>query len=179
MRLTAANFRMLSFGPELVFDGCEQDYINADRLQRIVKFMATGYRSGCSTGEMLNALIERGVEPDDRIVGIYKVSPSDSIYSVLFKFTDVADQVVQWAPLHVGKSVFETMKLNEQVINVRVHWLPLFFENYPSLYCCFDMKYCCISQNEKWATTSSNQWLKCLPITSSSTVQVVDVWSVI
>ena len=77
---------------------------------------------------MLNALIERGVEPDD-IVGIYKVSPSDSIYSVLFKITDVADQVVQWGPLHVGKSVFETMKLNEQVINVRVHWLPLFFEN--------------------------------------------------
>ena len=100
-------------------------YINGDRVKRIVKFVATGYRTGCSAGEMLNAVISRGVEPDE-IVGIYKVSPSDSVYCVLFKFTDIADQVVRLGPLHVGKSVFEAMKLNEQVVNVRVHWLPLF-----------------------------------------------------
>ena len=118
----------MSFGPELHFEGYEKDYINEDRLQRIVKFQATGYRSGCSSGEMLNALIAKGVEPED-IVGIYKVSPSDSVYSVLFKFTDIADLVVSWGSLLAGKASFDSMKLNEQVVNVRVHWLPLFYDN--------------------------------------------------
>ena len=51
------------------FEGFGKDYINEDSLQRIVKFQATGYRSGCSSGQMLNALIAKGVEAED-IVGI-------------------------------------------------------------------------------------------------------------
>ena len=44
-------------------------------------------------------------------------------------YIDLADQVVSLGSLLAGKSIFDSMKLNEQVKNVRIHWLPLFYDN--------------------------------------------------
>ena len=58
------------------------------------------------------------------MAGIYKASPSDSSFSVLFKFSDVVDDIVGRETLQVGLTSFEPMRMNEQVVSIRVHWLP-------------------------------------------------------
>ena len=81
-----------------------------------------------SAGELLIAIHATGVEPDD-VAGIFKVGALDSSFSVQISFTDIAEQVNALQCLQVGQQVFDILKMDEQIINIRVHWLPLFYDN--------------------------------------------------
>lgn len=113
---------------EYFFEGEESQYINQDRLGKTLKFVPTRRNASVSAGELLNALSSAGIQPDE-ISGIYKVGALDYSYSVLFCYTDTAEQISDLQSLKVGDQIFDIMKLNEQIVNVRVHWLPLYYDN--------------------------------------------------
>lgn len=114
--------------PVFHFDGIEANYINPDRLSRTVRLVPCQPMVSCSYGELLNGICDAGIQPDE-ISGIFKVSSTDSSYSILFKFTDTVDQFMRLSKIQAGKCSFDIMKMNEQVVNIRVHWLPIYFDN--------------------------------------------------
>ena len=120
----------MNFKAEVDFEGFEVDYINADRLARIVKMEPKEYvgQTSVSYGELLTGLCEAGVKPED-ISGIYKVSVKDSSYSVLFKYDDAMLMMHKKGSILINKVVFNIMKMDEQIVTLRVHWLPLYMDN--------------------------------------------------
>lgn len=114
--------------PVVHFDGIEANYINKDRLERTIRLVPLEPAKSCSYGELLNGLCNGVVQPDE-INGIFRVSPTDSSYSVLFRFSDTVDEVVKLKQIKAGSCVFDVMKMTEQVLNLRIHWLPIYFDN--------------------------------------------------
>ena len=120
----------MNYKAEVDFEGFEVDYINADRLARTVKMVPKEYvgQTSVSYGELLTGLCEAGVKPED-IQGIYKVSAKDSSYSVMFKYDDAMLMMHKKGSILINKVVFNIMKMDEQIVTLRVHWLPLYFDN--------------------------------------------------
>ena len=80
-----------------------------------------------SYGEVLNILEKEGVQPSD-VLGLYKVSASDPGFS-LFLSDEKALQTLMNKKV-IGKSKkFSQVNMNEQVVSLRIHWLPLFYDN--------------------------------------------------
>lgn len=113
--------------PVMHFEGVEANYINPDRLARTVRFVSTS-QNPTSYGELLNGLCAAGIEPDE-INGIYKVSAYDHSYSIQCKYSDTVEKLIELKKLTCGRANFEIMKMTEQVVNLRIHWLPLFYDN--------------------------------------------------
>lgn len=113
---------------EFYFDGDESSFINGDRLSKTVKFVPSRRQASVSAGELLNALAAVGIQPED-IAGVYKVSQNDYSFSVQFCFTDTAETVSSLQKIKVGDASFDIMKMNEQVVSLRVHWLPLYYDS--------------------------------------------------
>ena len=111
-----------------MFDGFEGNYVNAERLRKTVQLVPKSGSKAASYGELLNALEDLGVPPDE-IEGIYKVSSTDNTYSVQMRFEDTVEAIVEKGEFNVGGNQFDIMKLTEQIVTVRVHWLPLYFDN--------------------------------------------------
>ena len=120
----------MNFKAEIDFDGFEADYINVDRMAKTVKFVPKEYMGGTSVsyGELLTGLCENGVNPED-IQGIYKVSARDSSYSVLFKYDDAMRKIHAKTSIVINKIPFDIMRMDEQIVNLKVHWLPLYMDN--------------------------------------------------
>lgn len=114
--------------PEIKFEGCETNHINVDRLKRTLRLVPDEGRSGASVGDILNGLSGIGVTPDE-IEAVYKVSAFDSSFSVMLKFSDTVELVSSKRKIQVRGNNFQIMKMNEQVVTIRVHWLPLYFDN--------------------------------------------------
>ncbi|MCG8032949.1 MAG: hypothetical protein JAZ03_12335 [Candidatus Thiodiazotropha taylori] len=109
-------------------DVFEYEHVNEDRLGRTVRLVPTLPMKSCSYGELLNSMVDHGVEPDE-ISGIFKVSALDNSYSVLFKFKDSVDSFISLKQIKAGPCTFDVMKMTEQIVNIRVHWLPLYYDN--------------------------------------------------
>ena len=109
------------------YNGEELNYVNLDRLEKTLKFVPNRRQSFVSTGELVNAIGDAGVQPKD-ITGIYKVSHNNPSFSVQFGFSVTCDMVYALSQLKVRDTIFEIMRLNEQIVNLRVHWLPLYFD---------------------------------------------------
>ena len=99
-------------------------FINGERLERTLKFVPTNRTTswGISAGELLNVLAAY-VGPED-VEGVYKVSQIDSTYSIQCKCRDIMDKVSALKKLTVANREFEVLRLNEQMVTVRVHWWP-------------------------------------------------------
>ncbi|MEW8563024.1 MAG: RNA-binding protein [Candidatus Thiodiazotropha sp.] len=115
------------YQPEIKFGGVEGNFVNFDRLQRTVRLTPSTVRSRVSTGEMLNSLIAAGIEPTE-VEGIYKVSADDSSYTVALKYIDTVDRLISYGTFRIGEHSYEAMRMNEQVVTLRVHWLPLYYD---------------------------------------------------
>ena len=116
------------FCPEVNFDGIEINYINEDSLRRTVRLVPMSQRSNVSTGELLNGLCGARIQPDE-IAGIYKVSAADSAFSIYFKFNDTVGNILQIGEINAGNVTFQTMRMTEQIVTIRVHWLPLYYDD--------------------------------------------------
>ena len=97
-------------------------FINGERLERTLKFVPTNRTTRISAGELLNVLAAF-VGPED-VEGVYKVSQIDSTYTIQCKIRDNMDKVSALKKLTVANREFEILRLNEQMVTVRVHWLP-------------------------------------------------------
>ena len=118
---------MPSSKSEYFYEGEESTFINGERLERTLKFVPTNRTTRISAGELLNVLAAY-VGPED-IEGVYKVSQFDSTYSIQFKFRDTMDKISALKTLTVANRQFEILKLNEQMVTIRVHWLPLYYDS--------------------------------------------------
>ena len=114
--------------PEFKFEGCESNHINVDRLKRTLKLVPEETRSSASVGDILNGLSDIGVAPDE-VEAVYKVSAFDPSFSVMLKFSDTVELVSSKRKMRVNGNSYQIMKMNEQVVSIRVHWLPLYFDN--------------------------------------------------
>ena len=114
--------------PVVTFDGFEGNYVNTERLNKTVQLVPKYGSKSTSYGELLNALEDLGVPPDE-VEGIYKVSSTDNSYSVQLRFEDTLEAIVAKQEFKVGGTHFDIMKLTEQIVTLRVHWLPLYFDN--------------------------------------------------
>lgn len=73
-------------------------------------------------------LCNAGVEPDE-ITGIYRFSAIDHDYSIRCKFPDRVDNLIEMDRLTARNDSVDVMKMTEQIVNLRVHCLPLYFDN--------------------------------------------------
>ena len=48
---------------------------------------------------------------------------------MLFCYIDTAEKINDLQCLKVGDQIFDIMKLTEQIVDVRVHFLPLYYDN--------------------------------------------------
>ena len=119
---------MSSHHAEYFFECSETNFVNAERLGLTLRFVPTRTRTTASVGELITSIAASGVQPKE-IVGVYKVSSLDSSFTVQFKFSDTLEHVAALKKERVGDCEFEIMKLNEQVVNPRIHWLPLFYDS--------------------------------------------------
>lgn len=96
---------------EFYFEGNEADYINAQRLEKTLKFdPVTRYSSrDVSVCELLNNLHQAGIRPED-ICGVYKASQNDFTFSLYFQFENGS---MMWLPstkVKMGNTEFVVVK---------------------------------------------------------------------
>ena len=95
-------------------------------IRKMVQLVLKSGSKAASYGELLNALEDLGVPPAE-IEG--KVSSTDNTYSVQMRFEDTVEAIVEKGEFYIGGNQFDIMELTEQIVTVRVHWLPLYFDN--------------------------------------------------
>lgn len=114
--------------PVIKFDCQETEYINVDKMERTVRLVPRESGRGASYGELLDAIEQVGV-PTAEIEGIFKVSPTDNSFSILLKYDDSIQPFIETASLKAGNMIYDIMKMAEQVVTVRVHWLPIYYDS--------------------------------------------------
>ena len=114
--------------PVIKFDCQETEYINVDKMERTVRLVPRESGRGASYGELLDAIEQVGV-PTAEIEGIFKVSPTDNSFSILLKYDNSIQTFIETASLKAGNMIYDIMKMAEQVVTVRVHWLPIFYDS--------------------------------------------------
>ena len=119
-------FPDLKRNPEYMFDGIESYYINPDRLSRTVRLVPIGYGQNTAYGEILNAFLEARIDQQD---GVFKVSSFDKSYSVLFSYSDKVERYMGLEELKCGSQRFAIMCMSEQIVSLRIHWLPVYYNN--------------------------------------------------
>ena len=114
--------------PVVVFDGVESNYINADRLSRTVRLVPDEGKSFSTYGDVLNSLVKLGVEPDE-VKALYKVSAFDTSFSLMLAYSDTVERLISCKTIQTDRNRFTIMKMTEQVVTLRIHWLPIYFDN--------------------------------------------------
>ena len=119
------------------FEGVEYNYINEEKLDLTVKLTAAEWRN-MSVGDVLAALEKEGVKPEE-IEGIYKVSAHDNAYSVQLTTRDTVNRLKKQGIIGSGNFRFNAISMSEQVVSLRIHWLPLYYDNriLKSIFCDF------------------------------------------
>lgn len=113
--------------PIVTFDGFAPNYIKEDELKMTVKLVPMD-GGNCSYGEVFKVLDKYGVKPKD-ILGCYKVSSNDSSFSIFMSNEEVVKMLKGKTFLEYEKLKFMVMSMTDQLVNIRVHWLPLFYDN--------------------------------------------------
>ena len=111
----------------LRFEGFEGNFINEKQLQLTVKLTPVDPR-GTSYGDVLTTLEVEKVRPED-ILGLYKESAKDNSYQVFLANDAALKYLLDKKVISNGKTRFTVTSMAEQVVKVRVHWLPLYYDN--------------------------------------------------
>ena len=85
-------------------------------------------RSFSSYGDVLNGLTSLGVMPEE-IQAVYKVSALDSSFSVMLSYADSVGDLLSHGEVRNERNRFKIMRMSGQVVTVRIHWLPIYFDN--------------------------------------------------
>lgn len=104
----------------LNFDGLESNFIDEKQVGLTVKLSPTQF-GPTSYEDVFFALDKAGVKPTD-ILGLYKVSQNDFSYSLFLSNEEVLKNLVD-------KRVISVVSMYEQTVRLKIHWLPLFYEN--------------------------------------------------
>lgn len=113
--------------PIVTFEGFAPNYINEEDLKMTVKVVPME-GGNCTYGDVFRVLDKYGVKPQD-ILGCYKVSANDSSFSIFMGNEEIVRRLKEKKFLEVDKLKFMVMCMTEQLVSIRVHWLPLFYDN--------------------------------------------------
>lgn len=102
------------------------NHINAECLERTVKVIPDGGQT--SYIDLLTALDTGHVDPKE-VEGIFKVSASDNSFSVVLKSKEAVDKLAAQEYIYFKRGKFSIVKMSEQIVKLRVHWLPLFYND--------------------------------------------------
>ena len=113
--------------PVLRFEGTETNYINERQLELTVKLIPCDSRRA-TYGDALAALEAERVPPED-LLGLYKVSSTDSTFQVFLANDTAMTRLLDKKFITNGKVKFSVVSMVEQMVTLRIHWLPLFYDN--------------------------------------------------
>lgn len=113
--------------PVIRFEGMETNFINQSQLKLTVKLVPQEYTQ-CSYGDVLCILEKEGLQPED-ILGMYKVSSNDSSYSIFLADEEALQSLKDKKVIGNSRVKFNVVSMSEQVVTLRVHWLPLYYDN--------------------------------------------------
>lgn len=115
-------------------EAISSNFIDSKNLDLTVICVPTD-NSNVAYGDLMNTLHVNGIQAKE-IDGIYKVSASDSCFSVLFKDQSTVKHLTRLGKLSSPKFTFDLVHMSQQVIKLRVHWLPLFYgDSLKSVFC--------------------------------------------
>lgn len=113
--------------PIVTFEGQEGNFINQNQLNLTLKLRPLEFRT-YSYLDVLNVLEAEGVKPEE-LLGLYKVSSADPSFSVFLSNEEVLNRLKEKQRLSNGKINLSVTSMAEQIVTVRVHWLPLYYDN--------------------------------------------------
>lgn len=102
-------------------------FISCDGLDLTIKFLPS-YGASVTYGDLMNVLVANGISANE-VKGIYKVSASDSTFSVLFNEKATVNHLSKLGKISTPKFKFDLVHMSQQVIKFRVHWLPLYYDD--------------------------------------------------
>ena len=112
----------------VTFKGHETNIIDEGQLRLTVKISPTQYGQ-TSYDNVFRAIDKAGIKPDD-IGGMYKVSPNDFTYSLLLNNSETKKLLIDKQVIGEGKKKqFSVVCMTEQCAKLKIHWLPLFYDN--------------------------------------------------
>ena len=112
--------------PVVDFDGFAFNYINEDHMNLTVKLVPEN--GVASYGDIFEVLKKSGVEAEE-IKGLYKVGAFDKSWSVLLSNEQTVARLKELKNVRSGRTNFFVTSMAEQVVSLRVHWLPLYYED--------------------------------------------------
>lgn len=113
--------------PIIQFEGQEANFINENQLKLTLKLLPTE-PGPSSYGDVFTVLDREGLKPSD-ILGLYKVSANDYSYSLFLSNEGILQKLKNKKVIGTGNTRFNVVSMSEQVVTLRVHWLPLFYDN--------------------------------------------------
>ena len=113
--------------PVIKFEGQESNFIKEKQLSLTVKLVPCDFRSA-SYGDVLAVLGAEGVPPED-LLGLYKVSSTDSSFQVFLDNESTLQKLPDKKIVTNGKVRFSVVSMVEQIVKLKSHWLPLFYDN--------------------------------------------------
>ena len=113
--------------PIIHFDGNETNYIDEDQLELTVRLTPTEYGT-LSYGDVFIALEDEGLKAED-LTGLYKVSSNDRSFNLTMKDRHTAKRLMDAKFIGRGSKRFTVMLCSEQIVSLRVHWLPLYYQD--------------------------------------------------
>lgn len=113
--------------PVVRFDGFATNYINENQMKLTVKLVPME-RQPFTYVDVFAVLEKYGVKPGE-ILGLYKVSAADNSYSLFLANEEVLTRLKEAKFLEIGKIKLMVISMSEQIVTIRAHWLPLFYDN--------------------------------------------------
>ena len=68
------------------------------------------------------------LHPED-MLGLYEVSQNDTTYQVFLANDEALNFLLYKMVITNGRSKFSVTRMSEQVVKVKVHWLPIYYDN--------------------------------------------------
>ena len=113
--------------PIVRFDGIEANFIDEKQLQLTVKLVPQGLDT-ISYNDLFLILEKEGVRPED-ILGLYKVSANDYSFSLFLSNEGTVNSLRDKKVIGNSKVKLNVISMAEQIVTLRVHWLPLYYDN--------------------------------------------------
>ena len=66
----------------------------------------------------------------EEIQAVYKVSAYDSSFSVMLSYADSVGDLLRHGEVSAKRNRLKIMRMSGQVVTVRIHWLPIYFDNF-------------------------------------------------
>ena len=113
----------------LNYDGEEADFVNAEKAKKMLRLTGKERRgSFLSYGDVLIGLSDAGIKPEE-IQAVFKVGDFKNAFNLLCTYEDTVQKLLEMQRFKVGDDMMIISHMSRQFVTVRVHWLPIQYDN--------------------------------------------------